>query len=53
MTTQESVVTPQRFAQGRTWPEYLKYIGSEENIARPSGGGGQRQDNTARLPEQP
>jgi hypothetical protein len=32
MTT--SVVTAQRFAKGRTFDEYLKYVGSPENLAR-------------------
>ena len=49
MTTQESVVTPQRYAQGRTWDDYLRYIASPENLARPSGGGGQRDDNSDRF----
>ncbi len=29
-----SVVTPERFAKGRTFDEYLKYVGSPENLAR-------------------
>jgi Thioredoxin len=32
MTT--SAVTAQRFAKGRTFDEYLKYVGSPENLAR-------------------
>jgi hypothetical protein len=32
MTT--SAVTAQRFAKGRTFDEYLKYVGSTENLAR-------------------
>ncbi len=32
MTT--GVVTAQRFARGRTFDEYLKYVGSPENLAR-------------------
>ena len=32
MTT--GVVTAQRFARGRTFDEYLKYVGSTENLAR-------------------
>src|SRR5262245_1070619 len=52
-----STVTPQRFAQGRTFEQYLAYIGSAENLAReafggsylPDGGsvGGPRRDQTA------
>ncbi len=54
MTT--SAVTAERFAQGRTFDEYLKYIGSPENLAReafasyyPDAGakGGPRKDNSA------
>jgi hypothetical protein len=30
-------VTPERFAQGRTFAEYLDYIGTPENLARESG----------------
>jgi hypothetical protein len=29
-----SVVTPERFAKGRTFEEYLAYVGSAENLAR-------------------
>src|SRR6266849_3489643 len=34
-----SVVTPERFAQGRTFDEYVKYVGSPENLAREAWGG--------------
>ena len=37
MTT--SVVTPQRFAKGMTFEEYVKYTGSPENLAREAWGG--------------
>ena len=30
----KSVVTPERFASGMTFEEYLVYIGSPENLAR-------------------
>jgi thioredoxin family protein len=30
----KSVVTPERFARGRTFEEYVKYVGSPENLAR-------------------
>jgi hypothetical protein len=53
----ESVVTPERFAKGRTFDEYVKYVGTPENLAReafggsylPDGGstGGARKDNSA------
>ena len=32
-----SPVTPARFAAGRTFPEYLDYIGTPENLAREAG----------------
>src|SRR5262245_23744786 len=34
-----SVVTPERFAKGRTFDEYVKYAGSPENLAREAFGG--------------
>jgi Thioredoxin len=34
-----SVVTPERFAKGRTFEEYVKYAGSPENLAREAWGG--------------
>jgi len=52
----KSVVTPERFARGRTFEEYVKYTGSPENLAReafgsyyPDGGsiGAARRDNSA------
>jgi len=51
-----SVVTPERFANGMTFDEYVKYAGSPENLAReafgsyfPDGGssGAPRKDNSA------
>ena len=50
-----SVVTPERFAQGMTFEQYVKYTGSPENLAReafgsyyPDGGsiGAKRRDNS-------
>jgi hypothetical protein len=35
----KSVVTPERFARGRTFDEYVKYVGSPENLAREAFGG--------------
>jgi len=52
----KSVVTPDRFAKGMTFNEYVKYAGSPENLAReafggylPDGGssGAPRKDNSA------
>jgi hypothetical protein len=34
-----SVVTPERFARGMTFEEYVKYAGSAENLAREAWGG--------------
>jgi len=55
-----SVVTPERFARGMPFEEYVKYAGSPENLAReafasyhPDAGsiGGPRKDNSAVLRE--
>jgi hypothetical protein len=35
----KSVVTPERFAQGRTFDEYVKFVGTPENLAREAFGG--------------
>ena len=53
----DSTVTAERFAKGRTFDEYLKYVGSAENLAREAFGGtylpdggstaGPRKDNSA------
>jgi hypothetical protein len=52
----KSVVTPERFAKGMTFEQYVKYAGSPENLAReafgsyfPDGGamGAPRKDNSA------
>ena len=54
----KSVVTPERFAKGMTFDEYVKYAGSSENLAReafgsyfPDGGasGAPRKDNSGVL----
>ena len=45
---QDSVVTPERYAQGRTWPQYLEYIGSPANLDRPAPRGN-RPDNSERF----
>jgi hypothetical protein len=55
-----SVVTPERFAKGRTFEEYVTYVGSPENLAREAFGsyfpdagskGAPRKDNSAVLRE--
>ncbi len=42
----KSVVTPERFARGMTFDEYVKYVGTPENLAREAGWwlGPQRRD---------
>ena len=56
----QSVVTPERFAKGMTFDEYVRYVGSPENLAREAFGryfadGGSmpatRKDNSAVLRE--
>ena len=34
-----SVVTTQRFAKGRTFEDYVRYVGTPENLAREAWGG--------------
>ena len=45
------VITPERFAQGMTFEEYVAYTGSPENLARESGWaqGRERADLSGRL----
>jgi thiol-disulfide isomerase/thioredoxin len=49
MATINSVVTPDRFASGRTFEQYLAYIGSTENLAREGSGGAPRRDWSAQV----
>ena len=42
-----SVVTPERYASGRTFDEYVDYIGTPENLAREGISGGVRRDLSA------
>jgi thiol-disulfide isomerase/thioredoxin len=43
-----SAVTPERFASGMTYDEYVKFVGSPENLKRePTGGSGMRRDYSA------
>jgi hypothetical protein len=44
-----SVVTPERFASGLTFPQYLAYIATPENLAREASMGQARQDRSAQL----
>jgi hypothetical protein len=49
----KSVVTAERFAQGMTFEEYVKYVGTPENLAREAGWwlGPQRRDFSSLLRE--
>lgn len=42
-----SVVTPERFARGMTFDEYVRYAGTPENLAREGSGGVARRDWSA------
>jgi hypothetical protein len=42
-----SVVTPERYASGMTFDEYVAYIGTPENLAREGSGGSTRRDFSA------
>ncbi len=42
-----TAVTPERFASGMTFDEYISMIGTSENLAREGTAGGVRQDTTA------
>ncbi len=44
MAEKKSVVTPERFASGMTFDEYVAYVGSPENLKREGSGGGPRRD---------
>jgi len=45
----DSVVTPERFKSGKTWNQYLAFIGSEENQQRAAPNGSPRGDNSERF----
>jgi len=51
MDRTKSVVTPARYASGMTFPEYLAYVGTPENLKREGTGGSQRPDNSAAIRE--
>jgi len=44
MQEEEPSITPERFSQGRTFPEYLDHLGSEANLRREGSDGGTRRD---------
>ena len=49
MKNDRSVVTHERFASGMTFPQYLAFIGTPENLAREGTLGEQRRDMTAEM----
>ena len=46
-TSHASVVTPERFAQGMTFDDYVAYMATPENLMREGSGGGPRIDRSA------
>jgi len=46
MDRKKSVVTPQRFASGLTFEQYLTMIATPENLAREGSGGAPRRDQS-------
>ncbi len=51
MSQSQITLTPQRFAQGMIFEQYLAFIGSPENLRREGSGGAARRDWTAYLRE--
>ncbi len=49
MDRSKSVVTPERFASGMTFDEYVHYVASPENLKREGSGGEPRRDWSAFL----
>src|SRR5580765_6012032 len=49
MERKDSVVTPERFASGRTFEQYLAFIGTPDNLAREGSASGPRRDQTAAM----
>jgi thiol-disulfide isomerase/thioredoxin len=49
MASPQSVVTPERFASGMTFGQYLAFIGTPENLKREGSGGAARRDWTAHM----
>ena len=46
-----SVVTPERFASGMSFEQWVAYVGSPENLAREGSGGSARRDWSGHLRE--
>jgi hypothetical protein len=51
VTTTKSVVTPERFARGMTFDQYVTYVGTPENLKREGSGGAPRRDWSGYLRE--
>ena len=51
MASKQSAVTPERFASGMTFEEYLAFIGTPENLKREGSGGAPRRDWSGHLRE--
>src|SRR5437879_13661023 len=49
MDRTKSVVTPQRFASGLTFDQYVAYVATPENLKREGSGGTPRRDWSAHL----
>ena len=49
MAQRPSVVTPERFASGMTFAQYLSFIGTPENLKREGSGGEARRDWSAHI----
>ena len=49
MDRTKSVVTPQRFATGMTFDQYVAYVATPENLKREGSGGAARRDWSAHL----
>src|SRR3954451_16719904 len=49
MTNQPVSVTPQRFAQGMSFDDYVAFVATPENLAREVTEGAKRADQSARL----
>jgi len=49
MAPKQGVVTPERFAAGLTFEQYLAFIGTPENLKREGSGGAARRDWTAHM----
>ena len=49
MDRSQSVVTPQRFAKGMTFDEYVRFVATPQNLAREGSMGSQRRDQSGHL----